>query len=255
MLSHSQGDIGPAVTQTLTRLPPDTRPSDFLPLTQPSQVHRSAELTSLERRLHTSVPSLDSHPTLESTSLSMVLPRYSNIGFSDHHSRHMLPSSPTLTSYPVTNANMTLLDQGRALSTLSLPVTPSGYPLLSPTLLSSSPTASSLQTASYLGSSPTAMLSSSFLYPPYQPNITYIRSPTDASNRSLELLSGQESLGVRPLPALSPSPPHTISSAMPSSDLERVKEEKHHELAPARLPQQDPTEPDPSDPTAVWRPY
>ncbi|ELT87810.1 hypothetical protein CAPTEDRAFT_215542 [Capitella teleta] len=218
----------------------ESNPSDLLPLTLSSQMPPRTEGPPSELPLDRRPLPSDHHPrsTLDS-SLPMVIPRYSNLSaelrFSDPP-RHMLPPSPTLSNYPVTSANMALLDQGRSLS-----LTPSGYSLLSPTLIGSSPSASSLP--SYLATSPSAMFSGSFLYPSYQ--TTFIRSPTDTS-RSLDLMTSSE--GGRLLPAISPPPPQQLGA---EEQDKKIQQHIPEQMMVPRLPQ----EGDPSDPSAVWRPY
>ena len=170
--------------------------------------------------------------------------------------RQLLPSSPTL-SYPMTNshANMSLLEQGRALTTL--PGRTSSFPL-SPHGMLSTVGQSTLAPSSYLASSP--VISRSFIYPnlyanppvsQYQPNM-YLQTN---EGRTIELLGSQTGDASRGRSALTPPVTQSTGSLHTTDDKSKAHLPVIHHMPPA--PSRDPSslEPHDNDPSSVWRPY
>ena len=215
-------------------------------------------VTDLERRLgvtETHLP-VDSRIPLD-PSISL-LPRYQGISsdlrlpetrlqdprLGEH--RGVLQSSPPFSYQGTSNNNMAILEQSRALSTVSLPVNHSNYPIISPHGLFGSSNPVTTLSSTYLPSSPN--LSSAFLYSHlystasatnYQPGM-YVQT---SEGRTLELLGGDRVNDGNRQRTMTPStglPALTAPQVTESLDPQKNTLLNLH---------------DNTDPTGVWRPY
>lgn len=173
---------------------------------------------------------------------NIMLPRYQGMSELRFPSDARLPPSPSsFPPYPgcTSHSNMAILEQSRALSTLSLPVSRSTYPIISPHNLLGSPPNTA---PSYLNPSPSATLPSSFLYP-HLCSSQAAGQYSPYEGRSLDFLN--------PTRLASPAPPAGTYLQQPG--LHDPKEEKPREQQLFGL--HTPDSHDGGDQGSVWRPY
>lgn len=173
---------------------------------------------------------------------NIMLPRYQGMSELRFPSDPRLPPSPSsFPPYPgcTSHSNMAILEQSRALSTLSLPVSRSTYPIISPHNLLGSPPNTA---PSYLNPSPSATLPSSFLYP-HLCSSQAAGQYSPYEGRSLDFLN--------PTRLASPAPPAGTYLQQPG--LHDPKEEKPREQQLFGL--HTPDSHDGGDQGSVWRPY
>ena len=190
-------------------------------------------ITACEARL----ASTDPHASIDS---NIMLPRYQGMSELRFAPDPRLPPSPS--SFPpytgcTPHSNMAILEQGRALSTLSLPVTRNTYNIITPHNLLGSPPNTA---PSYLNPTPSpATLPSSFLYPHLSQSSQY--PPYDG--RSLDFLS--------PSRLASPAPPSGAYLQPGLHDPKDAEKPRDQQLFSLHTPEPH----DGSDQGSVWRPY
>ncbi|KAK2185537.1 hypothetical protein NP493_231g02023 [Ridgeia piscesae] len=174
---------------------------------------------------------------------NIMLPRYQGVSELRFPPDPRLPPSPSsFPPYPgcTSHSNMVILEQSRALSTLSLPVSRSTYPIISPHNLLGSPPNTA---PSYLNPTPSATLPSSFLYPHLcSSQATGQYSPYEG--RSLDFLNSSR--------LASPAPPAGTYLQQPGlHDPKEDEKPREQQLFSLHTPEPH----DGGDQGSVWRPY
>ena len=209
----------------------DSQRIDLMPLVPPGG-DLQRRITACEARL----ASTDPHASIDS---NIMLPRYQGMSELRFPADPRLPPSPS--SFPpytgcTPHSNMAILEQSRALSTLSLPVTRNTYNIISPHNLLGSPPNTA---PSYLNPTPTpATLPSSFLYP----HLSQSQYPP-YDGRSLDFLS--------PSRLASPAPPSGAYLQPGLHDPKDAEKPRDQQLFGLHTPEPH----DGSDQGSVWRPY